>query len=332
MTIHFQCPCGQKMKAEERKIGRTFSCPVCGEPVTVPATDQRPPRRSEPHSDSDGDAHADPDSGPLSDTELTDTAVASGPLSDTEIVSSFLSDTELVAASAPSNGAATTAAHEPDETPGGHTDPPPRQRELPAASSTTANAARDLFLRIGAKERQETLSGREAVRVQKEKKTSSFDLGGLLRDGGRALLPGAALTVGACLFAYWLASAVMGTNRGWPDLGEVSGVVKLDGQPLQGATVTFRPLTDDEKNANKISSSVGITDAEGRYTLKYVRDADGAAVGAHQVLIEAFLPNGAQQLPARYNVDTKLTAEVAPGSNTFDFLDLTTDKGTSRKK
>ena len=109
-----------------------------------------------------------------------------------------------------------------------------------------------------------------------------------------------------------------------PPLGTVSGVVTLDEKPLADAEVTFQP--------EKGRPSLGKTDSEGNYTLAYTVNENGALIGSHQVIIttavEAFSDEtGAgndrearpEILPAKYNAQTTLTAEVKPGANTIDF-------------
>jgi hypothetical protein len=111
---------------------------------------------------------------------------------------------------------------------------------------------------------------------------------------------------------------------GGVELGQVSGKVTLDGQPLAEAVVNFTP-TD-----GKTKGSTGTTDASGNYTLRYITGYDGAAVGTHTVEIrkvEIIPITGGEEpeyeerqvVPAAYNSKTELTAEVKPGENTFDF-------------
>jgi hypothetical protein len=59
---------------------------------------------------------------------------------------------------------------------------------------------------------------------------------------------------------------------------KVSGVVLLDGKPVENATVTFSPK---EKGA----ISVGITNPEGQFTMKTVTGRAGAVVGDHDVMV-----------------------------------------------
>ena len=80
--------------------------------------------------------------------------------------------------------------------------------------------------------------------------------------------------------------------RGMPDLAAVSGRVMLDGRPLANVAVIF-----SSENGH---SSLGITDEQGRYSLKFIGNHGGAEI-----------------------VKTTLTADVKPGNNTINF-DLTT--------
>jgi len=100
-----------------------------------------------------------------------------------------------------------------------------------------------------------------------------------------------------------------GSDR--PDLGTVEGVVTLDGQPLANAAVQFDPGT--------VRSSTGVTDANGRYELVYIRDTKGAAVGEHTVRITTQTETQPETLPPRYHAESTLTATVEPGHNEIDF-------------
>jgi hypothetical protein len=76
----------------------------------------------------------------------------------------------------------------------------------------------------------------------------------------------------------------------------VEGVVTLDGEPLEGATVTFVPVS-----AGQGMSATGLTDAQGKYTL--------TAVGGGEVEATA----GAGTLPGEYHVGVvKLEMESPP--------------------
>ncbi len=67
-----------------------------------------------------------------------------------------------------------------------------------------------------------------------------------------------------------------------PDLGTVSGKVTLDGKPVAGAMVMFKPVASGR-------SSSGTTSSDGSYELQYTVDNAGAMIGEHtvSVIVEA---------------------------------------------
>ena len=108
---------------------------------------------------------------------------------------------------------------------------------------------------------------------------------------------------------------ILGCSRSQqPSLGLVSGTVRLDGQALANATVRFTP-------AGPGRTSEGITDADGRYELRYLRDIPGANIDQHIVRITtASEANGGRELlPPRYHARSQLEARVVTGTNHHDF-------------
>ena len=108
---------------------------------------------------------------------------------------------------------------------------------------------------------------------------------------------------------------------GGPDLNAVTGTVTLDGEPLADALLVFTPMTGGRPAAAR-------TDANGKYKLVYTRNASGTIVGEHVVEIttgdELEMDDGtvekiAEKVPAKYNLDSELRANVEDGSNVFDF-------------
>ena len=106
-----------------------------------------------------------------------------------------------------------------------------------------------------------------------------------------------------------------------PPLGQVSGVVSLDDQPLPRASVAFVPY-------ERGNASYGFTDDAGRYTLEYGVKQPGAVVGRHRVEIrtggegrdkDGNFVEMAERLPAKYHLKSELTATVGPESNEIDF-------------
>ncbi len=104
----------------------------------------------------------------------------------------------------------------------------------------------------------------------------------------------------------------------------VSGQVKLDGEPLADAHVTFR--RPDSKEPYPGPASHGKTDADGRFTLHTVDDHNGAVVGPHKVRVS--LPvqapgKGAdarptEKLPARYSGEESILRFTVPEGGTKD--------------
>lgn len=104
-----------------------------------------------------------------------------------------------------------------------------------------------------------------------------------------------------------------------PELGEVEGTVMMDDKPLIGALVQFQP-----ENGRPSS---GTTDEAGHYVLSFRPGVPGAAVGKHKVRISTYRedrPDAEDEsqkkgqketVPAEYNRNSKLTADVKAGEN-----------------
>ena len=77
--------------------------------------------------------------------------------------------------------------------------------------------------------------------------------------------------------------AVAGCGGG-PKLAPVSGIVKVDGKPYPNAIVSFQPV--GAKGAeNPGRGSMGKTDKDDKFVLKYEGQEPGAVVGKHVVRI-----------------------------------------------
>jgi hypothetical protein len=134
---------------------------------------------------------------------------------------------------------------------------------------------------------------------------------------------------------FWAPGCGQGGDR-WPR-EPVSGKVTLDGQPLDSGEIAFVPSGDGPAAGGLIH--------KGKYA---IGRSDGPVPGPHRVVITSAKPTGkkikdeadpkvlyderAETLPARYNAQSELTAEVKPGGgNTFDF-ELTTGKDAAKPK
>ncbi len=119
-----------------------------------------------------------------------------------------------------------------------------------------------------------------------------------------------------------LFALLAGCGDGRPQRVVVTGTVRYNGTPVEGAHVMFTPTGARPASAR--------TDAEGRFELRTFDPADGAVVGTHLVTIAKMgstNPNDpyaarSSSLPERYRrTETSgLTAEVtAEGENDFTF-------------
>ncbi|QDU35839.1 hypothetical protein Mal4_01210 [Maioricimonas rarisocia] len=67
-------------------------------------------------------------------------------------------------------------------------------------------------------------------------------------------------------------------TEGRPETVPVTGVVTLNGEPLEGATVAFEPQGGEH-------AAYGRTDEEGRFVLTTFEDGDGAVAGGYVVSV-----------------------------------------------
>ncbi len=82
-----------------------------------------------------------------------------------------------------------------------------------------------------------------------------------------------------------------------PPLGTVTGVVTLDGKPLEFVEISFVPEVGRPSDGN--------TNTLGEYELTYVQDIKGAKVGKHAITVRSGKVDNA----------SLKTAEVKPGKN-----------------
>lgn len=123
------------------------------------------------------------------------------------------------------------------------------------------------------------------------------------------------------LMLFGISGCMGNSGEPLPDLGKVTGVVTMDGSPVINAKVIFEPTKAMENGRKR--ASMGTTQADGSYSLKYNANTPGASVGKHKVMIIKLNDNpaeaGQQLIPPQYNDNSELTAEVTQGENKFDF-------------
>lgn len=118
------------------------------------------------------------------------------------------------------------------------------------------------------------------------------------------------------------------------EIVNVSGTIKLDGQPLPQAVVTFEDPTNG-------TFSFGLTDSGGSYSLQLDSVKSGVTVGQKTVKVSttrkilglnaseeggesnsevgAARPTQSEKVPAKYNQKSELTADVSASKTRFDF-------------
>jgi hypothetical protein len=106
------------------------------------------------------------------------------------------------------------------------------------------------------------------------------------------------------------------------ELAPVRGRVTLDGKGLARATVTFAPAEGAGGPA------YAVTDQDGNYELEYTHDRKGAVAGKCIVRIKTGFQSledeekgikRPETVPAKYNRQSTLTAEVMPDGGPYNF-------------
>jgi hypothetical protein len=107
-----------------------------------------------------------------------------------------------------------------------------------------------------------------------------------------------------------IADRVAGYQEAKVGLVSVSCPVLLDGQPLEGATVTLTPETFLGSGFKPAS---GVSDARGTVRLRTEgEEVPGVQCGFFRITVSKTDAGGRELIPARYNRQTTLGQEVAP--------------------
>lgn len=191
------------------------------------------------------------------------------------------------------------------------------------SSATLAAAASEVWDHAKAA-RQMQRALKESVQAEQQRKPEAeeaFDWVGFFREFGLKGLGGLVACVLLAYGVYYLVDKMMGGGVPLPEIGYVSGVVTLDGNPLPGATVYFMPVEPKYPGGKKgtARTSVGITDQQGRYTLLYIDKIQGVATGNCLVWLDLMGPDGKQVIPPNHLQAAMQMREVKPGRQTIDF-------------
>ncbi len=129
--------------------------------------------------------------------------------------------------------------------------------------------------------------------------------------------------------AFLVAASIVSTScsKSGPESAEVSGVVRLDGQPIEEGSIQFIPVE------GTTGPSAGGVIKNGKY---HIDRKGGVIVGKNRVELRAFKesasliqdPTAAQGVmtkvrvpafPPEYNDQSMLIRDITAGSNTIDF-------------
>jgi len=151
--------------------------------------------------------------------------------------------------------------------------------DMKSAVVTSSTAGELLRQSSAASKRTQTEQELEKSQIQKEPWITREQLRQILTIGIPAV-------VGLCLVCwgvYRMAGMAFGTTLEYPPIARVTGVVTLNGTPLKGATVEFRPVDKQVPDSGlKIASSLGRTNEEGEYELYSQRSIHREASRRHQ--------------------------------------------------
>ncbi len=124
------------------------------------------------------------------------------------------------------------------------------------------------------------------------------------------------------LLVVALLTTCVGCGDDTPPLGQLTGVVTIDGKPFAGGSLQFIPEGGGRP-------SVAVTDENGEFEALYLVGKTGALIGSHKVLFEIndtadvaeedqFMPPaGSKKGPKSYRI-TPDVIEVASGSNEIE--------------
>lgn len=352
MPIRYKCEtCGSTLTIKDELAGTAGKCPKCKTAFTVPAlaiaesptsrvadagsaTVARPPRKSlanplkPPGKKAGGDDDFDPMAVLMGDEPSP--AARSGrsrpaapPLSDQQIPADLEFELELGGESddepAPRKAKKRKRVQFDDDD---HFD-----ASIPNSAAASAGAmlggasagAKDLLTRT----MEESRARASRIDDDDDERLRGPGLMDYLREYGPKGAGILIVFIAATWGLYRLANSMYGGGMPLPELGRVYGVVKLNGQPLEGAKVRFTPsdrkLSVDEAGRHRYRASTATTDEDGYYDLYYIEGVRGAALTEHRVTIEKFGPDGRLVTPASmYDLSEELRT-VESGSNEFNF-------------
>ena len=183
-----------------------------------------------------------------------------------------------------------------------------REKKKAPSAASTAGSAQALLNATAEKKRMQ--AGMPDVVDDDE---GSYTVDAIKYYGTRLAIPAVGFLV-SCYFIYsWLSS----DSLDLPPLGQVSGVVTMDNQPVKGVYVIFeREFAPTEERFN--ATAGGVTNAQGEYEIVFstAHNVYGAVIGPNIVRIQS---EGEVFIPVRYNMATELKVTVESSNDPMDF-------------
>ena len=205
-----------------------------------------------------------------------------------------------------------------------HPEPRPISRPTPAIS-VTRTPPEKIDLATAAKMMKKAIKDNQAAEAHQREidANAGFDYGEIFREFG---LKGLGILAGGILASfllYYVSNRMYSNPLHLPKLGYVTGVVKLDGQPLPGAMVYFSPnvVEMDGVKRDRIRTSVGVTDPNGIYRMMYVPgdQIEGVAVGECRVWVEHIGKAGRSDVPPDWTEGAMQKKVVTSGRQATPF-------------
>ncbi len=266
MTIRVKCDgCGSVLKIKDELAGKGGSCPKCKAEFKIPAASEA------------AEAPAD---------GVTPAAAATEENATSEEDDIFGKDFFKMP-EAPTKPKYTTPkfddepVKEPTKKPAAVKAPEP---ERASSTDAAADIAGKLLAKTGKKNKSQEQIQAE---LKADQETEKLDLTEVKYLVSHKVLPMGAGALVLVLGLYWLMNSMFGDKAKHPDLGNVTGIVTLDGKPAANAEVRFTPAagTATPGEVSKWSQSYGTTDAQGAYSLSYTKDLTGGVIGPNKAQV-----------------------------------------------
>lgn len=173
------------------------------------------------------------------------------------------------------------------------------EKAAPAVSSVDSAAAiaSQLLAKTGKKNKTPEM---EAVEAKAQEEAEKVDYTELKYALTHKVLPFGGGAILLVVLLYWMFTSMLADKSKLPQLGLVSGIVKVQGAVAGNCEVRFEPQPELAHEIVNASFSTGRSDASGAYQLQYNPENPGAAVGKHRVTV---IHNG-----AIYNKDVEVKA------------------------